>query len=142
MSRQDTVYSSFIFLTNVVVAYIYEYYVYSVLFGVLFITSIIVHVNAPNLYTNLLDKCVIGGIVLYGGYVFSRKCRDGLTGGELGNATIATMIVFTFLATIFLYVYGFFYNKFVFSKDLKLAKTYHALMHFIGSFGHHLIVLL
>jgi hypothetical protein len=141
MSRQDTVYSSFIFLTNVVVAYIYEYYVYSVLFGALFITSIIVHVNAPNLYTNLLDKCVIGGIVLYGGYVFSRKCGDGFI-REGGNATIATMIVFTFLATVFLYVYGFFCNKFCFSEDLKLANAYHALMHFIGSFGHHLIVLL
>ena len=50
------------------------------------------------------------------------------------------IIVFTFLATIFLYVYGFFYNKFCFSEDLNIANTYHVLMHFIGSFGHHLIV--
>ena len=139
MSRQGTVYSSFIFLTNVIVAYIYEYYVYSVLFGTLFITSIVVHINDHNLFTNILDKCVISCIVLYGGYVFLEKCRDGLSRGG-GSNSIAMIIVFTFLATIFLYVYGFFYNKFCFSEDLNIANTYHVLMHFIGSFGHHLIV--
>ena len=146
MSRQGTVYSSFVFLTNVIVAYIYQYYIYAVLFGALFATSIVVHVNEHNLFTNILDKCVISCIVLYGGYVFFQKCRDGLTrGGEGeggGDISIATMIVFTFLATIFLYVYGFFHGKFCFSEDVHVANMYHSLMHIVGSVGHHLIVLL
>jgi len=85
MSRQGTVYSSFVFLTNVIVAYIYQYYIYAVLFGALFATSIVVHVNEHNLFTNILDKCVISCIVLYGGYVFFQKCRDGLTRGGGGG---------------------------------------------------------
>jgi len=139
MSRQGTVYSSFVFLTNVIVAYIYQYYIYVVLFGALFATSIVVHVNEHNLFTNILDKCVISCIVLYGGYVFFQKCRDGV---GRGGISIATMIVFTFLATIFLYVYGYFHGKFCFSEDVNVANMYHSLMHIVGSVGHHLIVLL
>jgi len=53
---------------SVAVCYLYEYYVYSVLFLTLFITSIIHHTN----YTDtsvIVDKIAVLAVVFYGGYV-------------------------------------------------------------------------
>ena len=133
MARKSTVYSSFVFLTNVIVAYMYQYYLYSALFGALFVTSIVVHVNEPNIYTNMLDKLVVSAVVLYGGYVFFGEYVD--------LCWMAVIVIATFLATIFLYVYGFCHNKYCFAEDVDIGNAYHSLLHFIASFGHHLVVL-
>ena len=60
--------SSFIFLTNSIATLYFEYYIYSVLFGCLTITSIIFHYNT-NIYTNLMDKIfIIGNRGMFGSY--------------------------------------------------------------------------
>jgi hypothetical protein len=69
--------SSFIFLTNSIATLYFEYYIYSVLFGSLTITSIIFHYNT-NIYTNLMDKIFIIGIVFYGGHLLYKKTNISL----------------------------------------------------------------
>jgi hypothetical protein len=59
--------SSFIFTTNIITAYLYkEYYIYSILFSALTATSLLYHSN-NNIYTNIIDKCAICAVVLWGG---------------------------------------------------------------------------
>lgn len=89
-------YSSLFFLTNSVTAFLHEYYLYSGLFFILTVTSVVVHTH-DNLYTNLIDKVAVSSIVLYGGYILHSKLhwiesmqtcdeiqsgRSGLRGGN------------------------------------------------------------
>lgn len=131
-------YSSLIFLTNIIIAYSYEDYCYSVLFFMLLITSLIVHSN-DNVYTNLIDKAVIFCIVFYGAYIFFNKCKDI---NSIYHIIFSIIIVGTFLLTVYLYCYGYFYKKYCFCEDEENAKLCHSFMHLVGSFGHNFIVLM
>jgi len=124
-------YSSFLFLTNVLIAYRYEYYLYSYLFIALFITSIIVH-SHDIIITNIIDKLSLVSVVFYGGYMFISK-RPSLIKSVL--------IVSTFLTVIYLYSYGYYTHKYCFHEDKNTRQLYHPLMHLISSLGHHLIIL-
>jgi hypothetical protein len=62
-------YSSTIFLTNSILAFVYDQYLYSCLFAALAGTSVLFH-SSPTLATNILDKVPIVCIVLYGGMIF------------------------------------------------------------------------
>jgi len=121
--------SSFVFLTNAFVAYLFDYKLYSFLFFMLWITSMIYHTN-KNIYTNILDKIVILTIFLYGGYLFVTKPQ---------NTNYKIMIVLSFLSTIFLYYYTSQYEEYELS--LQTQTNLHSLLHIIASIGHHLIVI-
>ena len=132
-------YSSFIFLINVFVAYYYEYYLYARLFFLLTITSILCHSTLSN-YTNINDKIVISLIVLYGGYLFFHKFLTHETSSKYW--LISFSIVSTFLATVYLYVYGYVINNFCFYEDKVTANLYHSLLHIVSSVGHILVMML
>jgi len=121
--------SSFIFLTNALVAYLFDYKLYSFLFFMLWITSIIYHTN-KNIYTNILDKIVIFTIFLYGGYLFVTKPQ---------KINYKILIVLSFLTTILLYYYTSRYKEYKLS--LQTQTHLHSLLHIIASIGHHLIVI-
>jgi len=119
------VFTSLIFLTNSLHAFIKKYYLYSFLFFCLTLTSVLVH-SYHTLYTNLLDKLFIISIVFYGAFLLTSR-RDNVF-----------LIVTTFFLTIFLYSYGYCTNQYCYGPHGDL---FHALLHFISSFGHHLIIL-
>jgi hypothetical protein len=124
--------SSLVFMTNVFTAYYFEQYVYSALFLFLTATSVVVHTE-NNYLTNIIDKFAILSIVLYGGYIL----RDKLNKKDfLYNSAIIS----TFLITIYLYVYGFITGQYCFCSDVDMENFYHAMLHIISSFGHHLII--
>jgi predicted membrane protein len=127
--------SSLIFLTNVVTAYLNEYYFYSFLFVLLTVTSFIVHYRS-NFYTNILDKITILLIFFYGSFVLAVN----LTSTKKWLSVF--IIVLTFLTCVYLYIYGYFTEKLCFSQDRDIAERYHVFMHTIGSLGHHLLVYL
>ena len=124
-------FSSFFFLTNVLIAYKYKHNTYSALFFGLFITSIIVH-SHDTLITNLVDKLSIAAVVSYGAYTFINKSP---------SLIISVPIVTTFVSVIYLYIYGYCTKSFCFHEDELTGKIYHSFMHFISSLGHHLIIL-
>jgi len=124
-------YSSFLFLTNVLIAYKCSYYTYLKIFMGLFITSIIVH-SHHTLLTNLIDKLSIFAVVSYGGYMFISKKPSLIK---------SLLIVSTFLTVIYLYTYGYFTNSLCFYEDELTGRLYHSFMHFVSSLGHHLIML-
>ena len=129
------VFSSFVFLTNSLVAYRAAYYTYSLLFFILFITSIIYH-NTYNTYTFIIDKISVISIVFYGGFLFFRKCQNTC------HQIYPTIVLFAFLYTVFLYYYGYMHDSYCFCKDKTTSDAYHSLMHIITSIGHHCIILM
>lgn len=127
------VYSSFIFLTNVIVFLFLGYSFYAFLFLCLWLTSVLYHSN-PSTTNYILDKLSIGGVVLYGGYLFLMKW-DSI------STKIALIIILTFLATIYLYSYGYAKQIYCFDKNQEREMIFHSGLHAISSIGHHLIAL-
>ena len=129
--------SSFIYLTNCIVAFLYDYYTYSFLFFMLFSTSILVHSN-NNIYTLLLDKVSILCIVCYGGYLFYNSLTPFAC--DVTDKIMPTLIISTFIITIYVYYYGYMYNQYCYCEDTDRANKWHSFMHIVSSVGHHLIL--
>ena len=131
-------YSSIIFITNSFIALYYNYLVYSLLFFILVITSLIVHSNV-NIYALVIDKIIIFAIAFYGGYLFFEKCKHITNTKQI---FLAIITVYTFLATIYLYYYGYLHNTYCYHEDRCIGNLYHSLLHVISSIGHNIIVIL
>lgn len=127
-------FSSLIFITNVVSTFYKKYYIYCFLFFCLTITSVIFHYNT-NVYTNIIDKLFILTIVLCGGYILYNK-------RETDNQIQVVFIVMTFLSVIFLFFYGYCVNNYCYHPDKCVGDNYHCILHLISSLGHHLITFL
>jgi hypothetical protein len=80
----------------------------------------------------MFDKIIIGLIFLNGLILFLTKKSKKI---------YIIFILLTFLFVVFVYIYGYVNNKYVFDENIEISKKYHLLMHLIGSIGHHLIVL-
>jgi hypothetical protein len=128
------IYSSLIFITNLVAALIKKYFTYSLLFFFLIITSVIFHSN-NNIYTNVLDKIAVISIVLYGSYMLYNKMSKD-------KCLKITLIITSFLSVIFLFVYGYFTKKYCYNPDRCVGNQFHCLLHIISSIGHHFIIFL
>jgi len=127
-----TFYSSTLFLTNVIINFYFKYYLYSFLFLLLTISSLVHHSN--NTYsTYLCDQISIIFVVLYGLFI----CYNKIYKKKYLNLFL---ILILFLSTIFFYHYGYKIEYYCFSKDKNISDSYHVLMHLISSIGHHLIV--
>jgi hypothetical protein len=137
------VYSSFIFLTNVLAGIYFKQYLYAFLFLLLTISSVIHHSSKTKL-TNMLDKIALYSIIFYGGYKFYESIRSkNVTNAFDLKITIKyILIIITFLSVVFLYTYGYLTSKYVFHPEYKISQLYHVLMHLISSFGHHIIIAL
>jgi hypothetical protein len=129
--------TSFIFITNALAALYMKNYIYSLLFLLLTVTSICIH-SKVDFYKNsrtticILDKIMIGCIVIYGAYIFYTKSDKSII--------LNIIIIITFLTCIWLYYYGSYTNDLCFHKDILIAENYHAILHMIGSLGHHMII--
>lgn len=129
------VYSSFIFLTNVILALYYNHYFYAFLFLCLTITSVIHH-TYNTFYTSIIDKIFVYSIIFYGGYIFYNKYKDN------NDIKSGLIIIITFLLVVFLYAYGYLTDDYSFHPNPDVCQIYHSWLHFISSIGHHFIILL
>jgi hypothetical protein len=123
--------SSLVFTTNMIHAFLAGFPLYSLLFASLTITSLIHHATYT-VYSNILDKLAILSIVMYGGYLMWNK-RDQ-------SRFLLSICVITFLLCILFYIYGYMTRSYCFAK--KNCDDWHMLLHIVGSFGHHMILLL
>ena len=136
--KNSCFYSSIIFITNSFIALYYNYLVYSLLFFILVITSLIVNSNM-NIYALVIDKIAIFAIAFYGGYLFFEKCKHITSRSQI---ILAIITLYTFLATIYLYYYGYMNNTYCYHEDRCIGNLYHSLLHVISSIGHNIIVIL
>ncbi len=132
-------YSSLLFVTNVIVAYNYGYYLYSALFAAMTITSIIHH-STKSFTTYWIDKIIVFAVVGYGGYILFDKIAKGNV--HEYQLLYYPIIVGAFLGTIVLYYYGRLHKCFCFAEDLDECDRWHQLLHLITSMGHNFIVIL
>lgn len=133
----NLVFSSMVFLTNMVVAFWHKYYLYSFFFLCLTITSYWHHSQHTD-YSYAFDKMAILSIVFYGGYLFYIKTIKS----EEPNLILSAIIVATFLATIYFYYGGYYLNNYCFHEDKATADWFHSFLHVICSIGHHSIIIL
>jgi len=101
--------SSFLFLTNVLVALYFKHYIYAFLFLMLTLSSIIHHSSRTKL-TNIIDKIALYSIIFYGGYIFFSNLKGNFKSNIEFNIKIIikyVLIVATFLLVVFLYTYGY-----------------------------------
>ena len=128
------IFSSFIFITNVLSTLYKNYYIYSFLFFCLTITSIIFHYNT-NIYTNILDNFFVLVIVLYGGQMLYNKTTTY-------NQFKVFLIIMLFLCCIFFFFYGYYVKDYCYNPDKYVGDNYHCILHIISSLGHHFITFL
>jgi len=126
------VYSSLIFLTNVILALYYKHYFYAFLFLCLTITSVVHHTYNTS-YTSIIDKIFVYSIIFYGGYIFYNKFNNC-------NTFKSALIITTFLLVVFLYAYGYITDDYSFHPSNSVSQMYHSLLHIISSIGHHFII--
>jgi hypothetical protein len=88
-------YSSFLFILNSIIAFYYNYYIYSLLFLFLTITSLLFHYNA---YYYLIDQLAVYLLIFYGGYLFYTKFKLNIC---------SVIILYSFIYTIFLFYGGY-----------------------------------
>jgi len=138
--------SSLIFITNILTAYYKQDFIYSSLFFSLTVTSVLFHSN-PNIYLNIIDKISIFSIFLYGSYQLYQKISQKISQPmtqliTAGYSIQILLIIAAFLATIYLYFYGYWFQKYCFHENQQTGDQYHSLVHLIGSIGHQLILFL
>ena len=132
--QYDTIlaFTAFIFITNIITAFYKKYYLYSLLFLFLVISSVIYHSN-NNIYTNAIDKVCIFAVVSYGAYtLYNKKSKERMW--------LLVLSVLSFFATLFLFFYGYTTNQYCYHPDNTVGDKYHGLLHMISSFGHHCII--
>jgi hypothetical protein len=139
-SSQNTscIYSSFVFILNTLIAFHYAYHLYAALFFALFCTSV-AHHSAYNTYTLLIDKTAILAIFIYGAYIFHQKFT--LIQQHIQYIP-ATIVILSFITTIYLYYYGYIHNKYCYYPHKHTANIYHSILHFIAAIGHIAIIIL
>jgi len=128
-------FSSFVFISNIIVAYYVNEPIYFILFSILLMTSLIVHYS-QNTFISYCDKFCIGLIVLYGFIIFSMKVLHIKTIYQLISSII---VIFLFLSCIFIYQNYALKTVTLFNIE---GNFYHILIHLSGAIGHNLIMLL
>ena len=119
------IYTSLLFISNGIHAFLKKRFLYSFLFFLLTLTSILFY-SFPSIYTNIFDKVAILLVVSYGAYLFSFK-----------HPFQQFVIFITFLFTIIFFFFGYFTKDFCYGPQ---GDDYHAALHAISSLGHHLII--
>ena len=127
------VFTSLFFITNAIVAYLTNQYIYAVISIGLFISSVIHHYIYSDL-TNFFDKFFVYLFMCFGGYTLYQKISTT-------NIVKTVSIIAFFVFSIIVYNYGKMSNQFCFDPNIIVANIYHGLLHILSSFGHNLIIL-
>ena len=115
-------YSSFVFVINILISFMYKNYAYSYYFLLLVCTSLLFHYDR-NIYTYYLDQLSVLLIVIYGVGQFIKKYVFNWYN---------IIILLTFISTIIIYYLNSIHQNIDF---------WHVFIHIISCIGHNLIVL-
>ena len=142
--------SSLIFIINIIIGVYCNYYLYSLLFVILLITSLIHHSNYTD-FTYITDKISCLYIVLYGILLFYQKVNDNFNITKTIEQNyllfsckniVFISILISFIIVLYLYYYGYYNKQYIFDTDINSAFQYHSIIHYISCFAHSLIMLI
>ena len=134
MSTSILLFSSWIFMTNAITAYYKNYPIYSALFILVTITSLMYH-SSKDIYTYALDILAVCSVVLYGTFLL----RNNLT---THNYIYQIIIFCIILSLAYLFFYGYIKNKYCYDADKTTSEKYHCLLHILSSTLLHFIIFL
>ena len=137
--------SSYIFLLNIYYSFYKKYYIYTILFSNLLVSSVILHwlyfdfnyMEKEIIFIRNIDKFNVYLVILYGFYIYLKKIII-----KKNNFIIRSLILYFFILCYFLWIYGYNNNKYCFDENEIYAARYHSLMHLFASIGHLLIIFL
>lgn len=135
--------SSYLFFSNIFYFYYKKYYLYSILFANLLISSVILHwiefdfnyMTNEIKFVKDIDKINVSLVILYGTYIYFRKIFT-----KKNNFILSALVVYFLILCAFLWNYGYLKNRYCFDKNKIKSGQYHSLMHISGILGHLLIV--
>ena len=129
-------FSCLIFLTNVYLAFLYEYIILGLLFSLVTISSVYFHSNYT-MFSYLVDQIFVICVIIYGFYLSYLKF---LTCAYDEKLLYKFIIVSCVLSNFLLFHYGRLYNKFCYDK--KYGIYYHSLLHILASISYHVVVIM
>jgi hypothetical protein len=130
--------SPLVFVTNIIAAIYKQNYLYATVFTALVITSIEFHTNPKRTLIAIFDRIAIYSVVFYGGYTFCRLNLDSMN--TFSSYFWRGLILSTFLFCIWVYYWGYTEKQLCFHPDPDIGDRWHAILHLIGSIGHHMIL--
>jgi hypothetical protein len=123
MKNKECFCTSILFLINALVAYHYNYNQFSLAFLLLTITSLFHHYHYNSITRNL-DRIPILLISIYSIIIFNKK-KSKI------NLFQKLYFAIALLSVLYLYVYGYFKNKYSYDKDHTTACRWHSFLHII-----------
>lgn len=121
-------FSSFIFIFNIIYAYLKNEIIYSLLFHYF-----------KNNFLLKIDKVSIITIVLFGFYKFLQKITIITRYLEY---LLIVVILLCFIIVNYLYVYGYLVNQYCFCNNIYACEICHSILHMFVSIGHNCIIYL
>ena len=131
-------FSSFIFVFNIIYAYMKNDIIYCYIFCILLITSLLYHYYQNNILL-FIDKLTIIAVVLFGLYRILEKITIVNT---FIDYVILFIIIITFVIVNYLYNYGCYTQQYCFCKNKYAADICHSILHMFVSIGHNCIIFL
>ena len=119
-------FSSFIFIFNIIYAYLKNEIIYSLLFHYF-----------KNNFLLKIDKVSIITIVLFGFYKFLQKITIITRYLEY---LLIVVILLCFIIVNYLYVYGYLVNQYCFCNNIYACEICHSILHMFVSIGHNCII--
>jgi hypothetical protein len=127
MQNRQCFYSSFIFLSNILLSYKYKKYNYTLYFIILFLTSVFFHYKNTE-FTYILDQLIL----------FKLFYESVITFYNIFDRTKTyknSIIFFSYFYVFYFYYIGYYYKKYCFHKNNKIANQWHSSLHIISSIG-------
>jgi len=131
-------FSSFIFVFNIIYAYLKNEKIYFYIFCILLITSLLYHYYQNDVLL-FIDKLSIIIVVLFGLYRFLQKITSVNT---YLHYVLLYIILLTFIIVNYLYNYGYYTEQYCFCNNKYAADICHSILHMFVSIGHNCIVYL
>ena len=154
------IFSSFLFLSNAIVSYMYSQYLVGNLWLLLmftsaiyhdirlfntrdfFLTKSIVHPNKTNFWLQLAYVVDISAIFAVIGYVLYNHFRKMSHTKFTAYTILLNTLIFSLLGYIaFVYCYGKYTQQYCFHKYSNIAEGWHSTIHLSASGMHHLTLL-
>ena len=136
--------SSYLFFINIYLSFHKKNYIYTFLFSILLISSVILnwlihdlnHLEEEIELIKKIDSINVNLIFIYGFYLFLYKNFK-----QKNNIFYNGIIIYLFLFYAYLYYYGYYKKKYFFDLNDNNAKMYHSLVHLMSIITHILILL-
>ena len=122
------VYSSLVFITNSIAAWLKGEMIYSGCFGGLVVTSIVFHNRRDSIVAFWADQVFVVSVTVCGACILY-KTWDILPHFAKMGAIIS----------FFISIYMYYINRF--EQDTEIADKLHSILHYVCSLGHHSLLL-